>query len=174
MACNVDAHSYRAHENEILSCDWNKYNENVVYTASVQAMLHSFIACTCCTGFDSSDAVVLYTPCSAAHGVVLHNYMIRSLLHMFSRVFLVLRLDVVCCLPFKNVRALCQVVTGSVDRTIRGFDLRAGPGAAPLFVLEGHSYAVRITSAQPLSVYAPLFLLDTPLEHSNVLLQLVD
>jgi len=41
------------------------------------------------------------------------------------------------------------VVTSSVDRTIRGFDVRAGPGSAPLFVLQGHGYAVRRVKCSP-------------------------
>eukprot|EP00035_Acanthoeca_spectabilis_P025994 m.460831 g.460831 ORF g.460831 m.460831 type:complete len:357 (+) comp22150_c0_seq1:259-1329(+) len=41
------------------------------------------------------------------------------------------------------------VVTGSVDKTIRGFDLRAGPGGQPLFILAGHSYAVRRVKCSP-------------------------
>lgn len=42
-----------------------------------------------------------------------------------------------------------HVVTGSVDQTARGFDLRAGP--EPLFVLEGHRYAVRQIRCSPFS-----------------------
>ena len=42
-----------------------------------------------------------------------------------------------------------MVVTGSVDKTIRGFDTRAGPAGRPLFQLEGHSYAVRRVKCSP-------------------------
>lgn len=36
-----------------------------------------------------------------------------------------------------------------MDKTIRGFDLRAGPGGQPLFILAGHSYAVRRVKCSP-------------------------
>eukprot|EP00039_Didymoeca_costata_P011087 m.152754 g.152754 ORF g.152754 m.152754 type:complete len:319 (+) comp15056_c0_seq2:334-1290(+) len=41
------------------------------------------------------------------------------------------------------------VVTGSVDKLIRGFDIRAGPGSPPLFTLAGHTYAVRRVKCSP-------------------------
>ena len=42
-----------------------------------------------------------------------------------------------------------MVVTGSVDKTVRGWDVRAGPGSPPLFTLVGHTYAVRRVRCSP-------------------------
>ena len=55
--------------------------------------------------------------------------------------------EILCCDWAKYDENI--IVTGSVDKSVRGFDIRAGPGAPPLFVLEGHSYAVRQVKTSP-------------------------
>ncbi|EGD83436.1 peroxisomal targeting signal 2 receptor [Salpingoeca rosetta] len=45
-----------------------------------------------------------------------------------------------------------MLVSGSVDRTVRCFDLRMAPSAVPLYVLEAHQLAVRTVACSPFDV----------------------
>eukprot|EP00040_Diaphanoeca_grandis_P023208 m.125863 g.125863 ORF g.125863 m.125863 type:complete len:325 (-) comp29160_c0_seq1:41-1015(-) len=148
---------FKAHEKEVVSCHWDQSRGSRFISGSWDTRVHLWdpMSATPVSTYSEHLQMVYDTVWSPRKPGVFASVSGDCTLKIWDartqpqsmQTFRAHEYEVLCCDWGKYDENL--VVTGSVDKTIRGFDLRAGPGAPPLFILSGHSYAVRKVKCSP-------------------------